>query len=56
MKGARVNYQSVEKLPENAKTISQYAKESNISIAYVYKLYKKGEIKIVTFQNINFVI
>jgi hypothetical protein len=55
MRGARIKYPSILKLPENAKSISQYAKERKVSVAYVYKLYKKGEINIVDFQGINFV-
>lgn len=56
MKGTRIKYPSILKLPENAKSISQYAKDRKVSVAYVYKLYKKGEINIVDFQGINFVI
>lgn len=56
MKGARIKYPSVKQLPENAKSISNYAKEMNVSIAYVYKLNKKGEVKIVDFQGYNFVV
>ncbi len=55
MKGARIKYPSVKQLPENAKSISNYAKEMKISVAYVYKLHKKGEIQIIDFQGYNFV-
>ena len=56
MKGTRIKYPAISQLPEGSKSISQYAKERKISVAYVYKLYKKGEIKIMDYQGINFVI
>ena len=56
MRGVRIKYPSIKQLPEGAKSISQYAKERRVSIAYVYKLYKKGEIRIVDYQGINFVV
>ena len=56
MRGARIKYPPIKQLPEGAKSISQYAKDQRISVAYVYKLYKKGEIRIIDYQGINFVI
>lgn len=56
MRGTRIKYPPMSQLPEGSKSISQYAKERKISVAYVYKLYKKGEIRIVDYQGINFVI
>ena len=56
MKGERIKYPSREVLPENAKTISSYAKERKISVAYVYKQYKQGKLDIVDFQGVNFVL
>lgn len=56
MKGSRQAYPSVTQLPSNAKCIANYARECGISVAYVYKLYKQGKIRIVTFETYNFVI
>lgn len=56
MRGTRIKYPTIQQLPESAKSISQYAKDRGISVAYVYKLYKKGDIKIIDYQGINFVI
>jgi hypothetical protein len=56
MRGSRIKYPSVEKLPDNACKISSYAKDRQISVAYVYKLYKQGKIEIIDFQGLNFVL
>ena len=56
MKGERQQYEQIEQLPSNAKSISRYANETGITVAYVYKLYKQGKVKIVDFQGYNFVI
>ena len=56
MKGERIQYDKIEQLPTNAKSISRYATEIGITVAYVYKLYKQGKVKIVDFQGYNFVI
>lgn len=56
MKGERIKYPSVQQLPENAMSVRNYAKKRNLSVAYIYKLHKKGEVNIVDFQGYNFVI
>jgi hypothetical protein len=56
MKGERIKYNNIAQLPTNAKSVSRYASEIGITVAYVYKLYKQGKIKIVDFQGYNFVI
>lgn len=56
MKGTRIKYESVHKVPENAMIVSQYAKNQSITVAAVYKRYKTKKIKIVDFQGVNFVI
>ena len=56
MKGARIKYPSVEKLPDNACKVSAYAKQRQVSVAYVYKLYKQGKLEIIDFQGLNFVL
>ena len=56
MKGERIKYDKIEQLPTNAKSISRYASEHGITVAYVYKLFKQGKIHIVDFQGYNFVI
>lgn len=56
MKGERQQYEQIEQLPSNAKSVSRYANETGITVAYVYKLYKQGKVKIVDFQGYNFVI
>lgn len=56
MKGERIKYDTIKQLPTTAKSISKYADELGITVAYVYKLYKQGKIKIVDFQGYNFVV
>ena len=56
MKGERIQYDKIEQLPTNAKSISRYASERGITVAYVYKLFKQGKIHIVDFQGYNFVV
>jgi hypothetical protein len=56
MKGERIKYPSVQRLPDNAMSVSNYAKKRNVSVAYVYKLYKKGEVVIIEYQGYNFII
>lgn len=56
MKGERIQYDKIEQLPTNAKSVSRYASERGITVAYVYKLFKQGKIMIVDFQGYNFVI
>jgi hypothetical protein len=56
MKGQRQQYEKITQLPKNAKSISNYAKECGITVAYVYKKYKQGKIKIMDFQGYNFVV
>ena len=56
MRGARINYPKVSELPKDAMKISEYAKHLNVSVAYVYKLFKQGKISIVMYQGINFVL
>lgn len=56
MKGTRKIYEVVEQLPANAQRIRTYADLKRITVAYVYKLHEKGKVRIVTFENINFVV
>ena len=56
MKGERQIYETIEQLPKDAKSVSRYASEIGTSVAYVYKLYKQGRLRIVDFQGYNFVI
>lgn len=56
MKGTRIKYESVQKVPENAMIVRQYAKNQGITVAAVYKRYKTKKIQIVDFQGVNFVI
>lgn len=51
-------YREVKKLPDNALTVSQYAKERGCTTPYIYELVKKGkaEFELVTFKGINFII
>lgn len=56
MKGTRKQYPQVKQLPATAQSVANYAKDNNITVAYVYKLNDKGRLKIVEFQSYNFVI
>lgn len=56
MKGNRKQYPKVNQLPEGSMSVSNYAKMRGFSVAYIYKLFNKGEIKIVDFQGYNFVL
>ena len=56
MKGTRKHYESVIQLPKTAMSVKNYADEKGISVAYVYKQYNEGKLKIVDFQGYNFVI
>jgi predicted transcriptional regulator with HTH domain len=56
MKGERIKYPKVEKLPESAMIVSKYADNQKITIAGVYKRYKTQKIRIVDFQGVNFVL
>ena len=56
-------YEVVNKLPANAFTVSQYAKECGFSTNYIYNLIranrdngKEIDFNIVTFHSINFII
>lgn len=56
MKGERKQYEQVQQLPVNALRVAQYAKDRDITVAYVYKLYNNGKLRIVEFAGYNFVI
>lgn len=51
-------YPIVNKLPETALTVKEYADKNEISTSYVYKMVReeKAKFKIVVFQTINFII
>jgi hypothetical protein len=52
-------YEKVDKLPKNALTVSEYAKQRDTSTNYLYNLIrdnKNKDFKIVVFNTINFVI
>jgi len=55
MKGERIQYPKVERLPQGAQRIRTYADNRGITVAYVYKLYKQGKIDIIDYEGINFV-
>jgi len=56
MKGTK--YNTIDTLPKDAVKVSQYAKDNNITVAYVYIKHSRGKAKynIVSFQGINFII
>ncbi len=58
MKGTRKQYRKIRQLPATAMTVRNYADSQSprITVAYVYKLHKKGTIEIVDFEGINFVL
>lgn len=61
MKGERKQYEVVKQLPKTAVRVKNYADGPNIigkkiSVAYVYKLHANGKIRIVEFEDINFVV
>jgi len=56
MKGTRIQYPTVKKPPANAIRVRTYADDRGITVSYVYKQYKEGKLKIVSFQGINFVL
>jgi hypothetical protein len=56
MKGTRIQYPIVTKPPVNALRVRTYADDRGITVSYVYKQYKEGKLKIVSFQGINFVL
>lgn len=56
MKGERIQYTKVNQLPVGAMRVRTYADNKGITVAYVYKQYKQGKIKIVDYEGINFVI
>jgi len=58
MKKNHKKYETVDKLPKNAKTVKQYADDKQFSTSYIYKMVreKKAKFKIVIFQTINFII
>lgn len=56
MNGKRKEYPKVDKLPKEAQRVRTYADSVGFTVAYVYKLYSKGKIKIVDFEGINWVL
>lgn len=56
MKGTRKQYDKVKQLPATAQSVANYASDQGITVAYVYKQYNQGKIKIVDFQGYNFVL
>ena len=55
MKGTRIQYPTVTQLPKGAIRVRTYAENKGITVAYVYKLYKKGKLDIIDYEGINFV-
>lgn len=56
MKGERKKYEEIKRLPANAVRVRTYADSNGITVAAAYKRHKKGTIRIVEFEGINFVI
>lgn len=56
MKGARKQYDKIKQLPTSAQSVANYARERAITVAYVYKQFNQGKIKIVDFEGYNFVL
>jgi hypothetical protein len=56
MKGTRKQYEQVIQLPNNAIRVATYATDKGITVAYVYKQYIQGKLRIVEFSGYNFVI
>lgn len=56
MKGSRKQYETINPLPATAQSVANYARDNNITVAYVYKLFNNGKLRIVDFQGYNFVL
>lgn len=56
MKGTRIQYPEVNKPPANAIRVRTYADQKGITVSYVYKQFKEGKLKIVSYQGINLVL
>lgn len=58
MKRNKDKYPVVTKLPANALTVAQYAKNNNFTTNYVYNQLRlgKNKFKVVIFQSFNFII
>ena len=52
------NYTIVDKLPENAIKVSEYAKKRGCSTSLIYHEISrnKAQFEIIQFQNINFIV
>jgi hypothetical protein len=58
-KNKKHKFREIEKLPANAMSVSNYAKEvRNCNTSYIYQLIreKKNSFEIVEFQGVNFII
>lgn len=56
MKGTRKQYEKVKQLPASASSVANFARDKGITVAYVYKQFNQGKIKIVDFEGYNFVL
>lgn len=58
MRKERKQYKEVSKLPDNALTVAQYAKDRECTTPYIYELVRKqkNDFEIVIFKGINFII
>lgn len=56
MKGTRIQYPVMDKPPANAIRVRIYADDNKLTVSAVYKQYKAGKIKIITYQGINMVL
>lgn len=56
MKGTRKQYEKAKQLPISAQSVANYARQQGITVAYVYKQFNQGKLKIVDFEGYNFVI
>jgi len=56
MKGTRKQYEKVKQLPSSAASVANYAREKGITVAYVYKQFNQGKVRIVDFEGYNFVL
>jgi len=60
MKNTRHNtYREVDRLPERAMRVSEYALQRDCNTSYIYELIRKGknaDFEIVIYKGINFVL
>ena len=55
MRKDRIKYKQVTELPKGAVPVKTYAERENVSVTWVYKLFKHGKLKIVDHYGKNYV-